>query len=78
MEYLRKETNEDRQRYRTEILQTNSEDVKTYIFGLSKMIENCSIVTFGSQSALEAANKEIKTQLVIENAIPREPINKIE
>lgn len=60
---------EDRQRMRDQILGTSIDDVKEYVKRLSEFPKKASIVVFGSQSALEQANKELSEPLKIESAI---------
>lgn len=69
LEYLTGETSQDRQRHRDQILNTNLEDVQFYIQKLENMLKTANIVTVGSQSALESANKELTNPLLIESVL---------
>lgn len=69
VEYLNGEMPVDRQRYRDQVLSTSVNDLKDYAERLDKCIKSASVVVFGSQAALEQANKELSTPLVIESAV---------
>eukprot|EP00595_Chromulina_sp_UTEXLB2642_P003778 CAMPEP_0196764920 /NCGR_PEP_ID=MMETSP1095-20130614/7173_1 /TAXON_ID=96789 ORGANISM="Chromulina nebulosa, Strain UTEXLB2642" /NCGR_SAMPLE_ID=MMETSP1095 /ASSEMBLY_ACC=CAM_ASM_000446 /LENGTH=864 /DNA_ID=CAMNT_0042121777 /DNA_START=525 /DNA_END=3119 /DNA_ORIENTATION=- len=70
--YLRKETSDQRQQQRNEILSTNINEVQSYIKQLEQMLKSSSIVVVGSQSALEQAKKELDVPLHIENALQKD------
>ena len=65
------ETAEDRQRWRDQILNTNKADLEAYATKLTDVIAKGSVVVFGSQSALEQANKEVSTPLEIESVFSK-------
>jgi presequence protease len=69
LEYLAGDSPEDRQRVRDQVLSTGIDDVKDYVKRLSDFPKKASVVVFGSQSALEQANKELAEPLKIESAI---------
>mmetsp|Transcript_5115 Transcript_5115/g.5248 ORF Transcript_5115/g.5248 Transcript_5115/m.5248 type:complete len:87 (+) Transcript_5115:2860-3120(+) len=58
VEYLTGETAEDRQKNRDQVLNTNAGDFATFASKLKNLNAegNPSVVVFGSQAALEAAN----------------------
>jgi presequence protease len=58
VEYLTGETAADRQQWRDQVLNTNAADFKDFASRLKTLNEdgNASVVIFGSQAALEAAN----------------------
>jgi Zn-dependent M16 (insulinase) family peptidase len=71
LQYLTEESSEFRQQYRNEILSSKIEDIPAFIQKMEKLKDSGSVIVFGSQSALETANKElsIDEKLIIEPAL---------
>jgi Zn-dependent M16 (insulinase) family peptidase len=71
LQHMSGETHAERQMHRSQILQASPEDFKQFADRLRKLRQSGSICVFGSQAALEAANKELPAdrQLVLEPAI---------
>lgn len=59
VQFLSGETPEDRQRWRHGVLNSSSADFKEFATHLQKLREKGSIVVFGAQSAIEAANQQL-------------------
>lgn len=71
VQLLSGETARDRQRRRDEILATNTQDFQDFALRMKRLQETSSVAVFGSQQAVEAANKELKDRnkpLVVEPA----------
>lgn len=71
VEYLTGETAADRQNWRDAVLNTNAADFSDFASKLKSMNDNASVVVFGSQAALEAANLALPEgqKLVLSQAI---------
>jgi Zn-dependent M16 (insulinase) family peptidase len=71
LQYLTEESPEFRQQYRNEVLSSKIEDIPAFITKMEKLKETGSVIVFGSQSALETANKELSNdeKLIIEPAL---------
>lgn len=71
VQFLNGETKEDRQRWRTGILNTKSSDFKDFAKLLSKLRESGTIVVFGASQAIETANSKLpdNKKMVIEQAL---------
>lgn len=66
--FLNGESIEDRQRYRDEVLGTSLEDFRMFAEKLATLSTEGKTVVFGSESALELANKELPKDKVLEIA----------
>jgi Zn-dependent M16 (insulinase) family peptidase len=75
--YLNGGTPEDRQQWRDEILATNAQDFKTFADKLKKLSASGTTVVFGSETALQSANNELKDEgmMQLEHAFPRTESN---
>lgn len=58
--YLNGYTEEDRKKWREEVLSTTSDDFTEFAKRLLKLSEKGSVVVFGSESALNDANNNIE------------------
>ena len=71
VEYLTGETAADRQNWRDAVLNTNAADFSDFASKLKSMNDNASVVVFGSQAALDAANLALPEgqKLILSQAI---------
>jgi Zn-dependent M16 (insulinase) family peptidase len=71
LQHLSGESQEERQNWRTEILSASNQDFKEFANKLKGLRDTGSICVFGSQTALDAANKALPAdkQLLVEQAI---------
>ena len=72
IQYLSSESAEDRQTYRTEVLNTNPEDFKEFSKLLSKLDKTGSIVVFGAAASIEATNAKLpdERKMIVDQALP--------
>ena len=71
VQFINGETKEDRQRWRTGILNTKSSDFKEFANHLSKLRESGTIVVFGASQAIESANLKLPEhkKMIVEQAL---------
>ena len=72
IQYLSSESAEDRQTYRTEVLNTNPADFKEFSKLLSKLDKTGSIVVFGAAASIEATNAKLSDErkMIVDQALP--------
>eukprot|EP00600_Ochromonadales_sp_CCMP1393_P015327 CAMPEP_0175034098 /NCGR_PEP_ID=MMETSP0005-20121125/22411_1 /TAXON_ID=420556 /ORGANISM="Ochromonas sp., Strain CCMP1393" /LENGTH=1034 /DNA_ID=CAMNT_0016294879 /DNA_START=271 /DNA_END=3375 /DNA_ORIENTATION=+ len=71
MQYMTGESAEERQKWRTEILNTKEADFKEFAQHLSKLRETGTIAVFGAEQAVSAANEKLpaEKQMIVEQAL---------
>lgn len=75
LQHLTGESTQDRQRWRTGILNTQAADFKDFAVHLAKLRETGTIAVFGAQQAIDAANQQLPAdrRMVVEQALLSKP-----
>lgn len=71
-QFLSGESAADRQRYRDELLSTSPKEFKDFASRLQAVKDVGCTVVFGSQSALDDANKNLAKKIKVDNAFSNE------